>query len=187
MNGISKKKILHSAWPPLLAALIACLLAPLGIALASSEPLAQHIDAIFASVTLPRDPGMAVLVRKGGRTVFEHGYGLRDLRSGLPIDEHTDFRLASFTKQFTAMAVMLLVHDGKLRYDEHLSDVFPDFPAYGKRITIRNILNHTAGLVAYEDLMDKQYAGKSPEEIPQIHDAGVLALKVADLFFTSSN
>lgn len=176
MNGISKKTILRSAWPPLVAAVIACLLAPLGTVLASSEPSAQQIDAIFAAVTSPSAPGFAVLVRKGGRTVFEHGYGLRDLRSELPIDESTDFRLASFTKQFTAMAVMLLVHDGKLRYDEYLSDVFPDFPAYGKAITIREILNHTSGLVAYEDLMDKQYAGKSPEEIPQIHDAGVLAL-----------
>ncbi|HEV2297814.1 MAG TPA: serine hydrolase domain-containing protein [Candidatus Acidoferrales bacterium] len=176
MNGISKKTILRSAWPPLLAALIACLLVPLGIALASSEPSARQIDAIFEAVASPRDPGLAVLVRKGGRTIFERGYGLRDLRSGLPIDEHTDFRLASFTKQFTAMAVMFLVHDGKLRYDEHLTDVFPEFPAYGKTITIREILNHTSGLAAYEDLMDKQYAGKSPEEIPQIHDAGVLAL-----------
>ncbi|HEV2491145.1 MAG TPA: serine hydrolase domain-containing protein [Candidatus Acidoferrales bacterium] len=158
------------------AALILCFLVPLAIARGADSPSANQINAIFASVTSPREPGLAVLVRKGGKTVFERGYGLRDLRSGLPIGTRTDFRLASFTKQFTAMAVMLLVHDGKLRYDEHLSDIFPEFPAYGKTITIRNILNHTSGLVAYEDLMDKQYAGKSPEEIPQIHDAGVLAL-----------
>ncbi|HKW87432.1 MAG TPA: serine hydrolase domain-containing protein [Candidatus Acidoferrales bacterium] len=151
-------------------------LQPRPAAIASDEPSAQQIDAIFAAVTSAREPGMAVLVRKGGRTVFERGYGLRDLRSGLPVDETTDFRLASFTKQFTAMAVMLLVHDGKLRYDENLCDIFPEFPVYGKSITIRNLLNHTSGLVAYEDLMDKQYAGKSPEEIPQIRDAGVLAL-----------
>jgi len=44
-----------------------------------------------------------------------------------------DFRLASFTKQFTAMAAMLLVHDGKLRYDDRLTQIFPDFPEYGAR------------------------------------------------------
>lgn len=131
---------------------------------------------MFKTVTSPRDPGLAVLVRKGGHTIFERGYGLRDLRSSLPIDARTDFRLASFSKQFTAMAVMLLVRDGKLRYDESLTDIFPEFPKYGKAVTIRNLLEHTSGLVAYEDLMDKQYAGKAPEEIPQIHDAGVLAL-----------
>lgn len=158
------------------AALISCFLAPSCLARAADSPSAKQIDAIFSTVTSPNAPGLAVAVRKDGRTIFARGYGLRDLRSGLPIDARTDFRLASFTKQFTAMAIMLLVHDGKLRYDELLTDIFSEFPAYGKTITIRNILNHTSGLVAYEDLMDRQYAGKSPEEIPQIHDAGVLAL-----------
>jgi CubicO group peptidase (beta-lactamase class C family) len=51
------------------------------------------------------------------------------------------------------MAIMLLVHDGKLRYDEKLSDVFPDFAAYGRAITIRHLLTHTSGLPDYEDLM----------------------------------
>ena len=159
------------------AALVICLSAPQmhKAAFAADEPSAQ-IDKIFAAVTSAKEPGLAVLVRKNGKTVFERGYGLRDARSGLAIDARTDFRLASFTKQFTAMAVMLLAHDGKLRLDENLCEIFPEFPAYGKTFTIRNILNHTSGLAAYEDLMDKQYAGKSPGEIPQIHDAGVLAL-----------
>jgi len=143
---------------------------------AAQHPAEKQIDAIFSGVTSPQESGLAVVVRKDGRTVFVRGYGLRDLRSNLPIDARTNFRLASFTKQFTAMAIMLLVHDGELRYDTTLSNVFPEFPAYGRAITIRNLLNHTSGLVAYEDLMDKQYAGKSWEEIPQITDAGVLAL-----------
>jgi CubicO group peptidase (beta-lactamase class C family) len=157
----------------------AFLLAALSVVPAPSSAqttLAGRIDRIFSGVTSRQQPGLAVLVRKDGRTVFERGYGSRDLRSGLPIDAHTNFRLASDTKQFTAMAVMLLVHDGKLRYDEPLTEIFPKFPAYGRRITIRNLLNHTSGLVDYEDLMDKKYAGLSWEQIPQIHDAGVLAL-----------
>src|SRR5579872_231911 len=145
-------------------------------ATATQNPTTKQIDAIFSGITSTHEPGLAVVVRKDGHTEFIRGYGLRDLRSGLPIDEHTNFRLASFTKQFTAMAIMLLVHDGKLNYDTHLTDIFPDFPAYGRMITIRNLLNHTSGLAAYEDLMDKKYAGKSWEEIPQISDAGVLAL-----------
>jgi len=82
-----------------------------------------------------------VLVRKDGRTVFERGYGARELRSSAKIDPRTNFRLASCSKQFTAMSIMLLVHDGKLRYDDKLTDVFPDFPVYGKAITIRHLLN----------------------------------------------
>jgi CubicO group peptidase (beta-lactamase class C family) len=158
------------------AALMLCALAFSQFANATQNPTAQQIDAVFSGLTPAHEPGLAVVVRKDGHTVFLRGYGLRDLRSNLPIDEHTNFRLASFTKQFTAMSTMLLVHDGKLHYDTTLSDVFPEFPSYGRTITIRNLLNHTSGLMAYEDLMDKKYAGKSWEEIPQISDAGVLAL-----------
>ena len=133
------------------------------------------MDALFANIA-PSSPGAAVLVIKDGREVFQRGYGVTDLRTLHKIDEHTNFRLASVTKQFTAMAIMLLVHDGKLRYDESLTEIFPEFPGYGKTITIRNLLNHTSGLLDYEDLMAKQY-GKTPDDqIPQIHDAGVLAL-----------
>jgi len=143
----------------------------------AQNPTPAQLQAIFSQiVTSPRQPGLAVLIRKNGRTLFQRGYGMRDLRSDLPITPQTDFRLASCTKQFTAMAIMLLVHDGKLRYDEHLTDVFPNFPAYGRTITIRNLLNHTSGLIAYEDLMDKMYAGKEWYEIPQITDAQVLKL-----------
>lgn len=153
-----------------------CLLSSPQSGEAAQHPAEKQIDAIFSGIASAHEPGLAVAVRKDGHTEFIRGYGLRDLRSNLPIDEHTNFRLASCTKQFTAMAIMLLVHDGKLHYSTTLADIFPEFPAYGRTITIRNLLNHTSGLVAYEDLMDKQYAGKSWEEIPQISDAGVLAL-----------
>jgi len=62
----------------------------------------------------------------------ERGYGVRDLHSENQDRHAYEFRLASFTKQFTAMAIMLLVHDGKLRYDETLARSFPIFPVYGK-------------------------------------------------------
>ena len=141
---------------------------------ANSGPTAQ-VDALFATVA-SSSPGAAVVVIKGGGPVFERGYGVTDLRTLDKIDEHTNFRLASVTKQFTAMAIMLLVHDGKLRYDESLTDLFPEFPAYGKTITVRNLLNHTSGLLDYEDLMAKQYGNTRDDQIPQIKDAGVLAL-----------
>ncbi len=119
----------------------------------ASDSMEKQIDAIFAPLADANSPGQAVLVHKNGRTMFERGYGVRDLRTKTRIDAQTNFRLASFTKQFTAMAVMLLVHDKKLRYDERLMEIFPEFPAYGKQITLRHLLNHTSGLPDYEDLM----------------------------------
>ena len=145
----------------------------------SSESSAdKQIDAVFSAVTSPDAPGLAVLVRKNGQDVFERGYGVHDLHSKAKIDAHSNFRLASFTKQFTAMAVMLLVHDGKLRYDETLTEIFPDFPAYGKPITIRNLLNRTSGLPDYEDLMGAEEKAKGAiwTREKQIQDAEVLEL-----------
>ncbi len=135
-----------------------------------------RIDAIFSFLKSSNAPGAAVLVIRGGRPVFRRGYGVTDLRTRHAIDAQTNFRLASFTKQFTAACVMLLVRDGKLRYDDHLTDLFPEFPAYGKSITVRNLLNHTSGLPDYEDLLLKQFPDTPPDKVPQILDAGVLKL-----------
>ncbi len=143
---------------------------------ASAQVTSTQIDAIFASLKSANAPGAAVLVVRNGQPVFRRGYGVADLRTLNSIDARTNFRLASFTKQFTAACIMLLVHDGKLHYDDHLTDFFPEFPAYGKPITVRNLLNHTSGLPDYEDILEKQYPNTPPEKVPQILDGGVLKL-----------
>ena len=142
------------------------------VLLFAGAAMAADPDAIFAGIVEARQPGMAVLVRQNGRTIFERGYGVRDLRTFAKIDGQTGFRLASCTKQFTAMSAMLLVHHGKLRYDERLTDIFPEFPAYGQAITIRHLLTHTSGLPDYEDLM----AGGPWTAGHQIKDIEVLGL-----------
>lgn len=144
--------------------------------LADGQVSTGQIDGIFASLKSESAPGAAVLVIHNARAVYSKGFGLTDLRTRRKIDSRTNFRLASFTKQFTAACIMLLVRDGKLRYDERLTDIFPEFPAYGKAIMIRHLLSHTSGLPDYEDLLTKLYPDAPPEKIPQILDAGVLQL-----------
>ena len=161
---------------PRIAVILPLLCLALYAAPACSQVSPAQIDAVFGSLKSNTAPGVAVLVVHNGRTVFRRGYGVTDLRTLQRIDDHTDFRLASFTKQFTAACIMLLARDGKLHYDDHLTDFFPDFPAYGKSITVRNLLNHTSGLQDYDDLLMKQYPDTPPEKVPQIHDAGVLKL-----------
>jgi len=131
---------------------------------ASGQVSSTQVDAIFSSLRSSKAPGAAVLVVRDGRPVFGRGYGVTDQRTLRPIDANTNFRLASFTKQFTAAAIMLLARDGKLHYDDHLTDFFPEFPAYGKSISIRNLLNHTSGLPDYEDILMKHYPDTPPEE-----------------------
>jgi len=142
------------------------------------EPVQSVEESVFGSLVKPDQPGFAVLIRYGGRNAYKRAEGVRDLRSKAKIDARTNFRLASFTKQFTAIAIMLLVHDEKLRYDQTLAELFPDFPAYGKSITVRNLLNHTSGLPDYEDLMDAVEKRKGPlwSAEKQIQDEEVLKL-----------
>jgi CubicO group peptidase (beta-lactamase class C family) len=173
-NGKGRKVFAKCAKIGLVLA-ASCLLA-LPVCTAENPVHQEQIDHIFSEFKSDGAPGAAVLVIKDGRVVFERGYGVADLRSRRRIDARTNFRLASCTKQFTAMAVMLLVHDGKLRYEDRLTDIFPDFPEYGKSITIRNLLNHTSGLRDYEDLMAQPAPGTPPQVVPQIKDAGVLEL-----------
>ena len=145
---------------------------------ADEDARAKQLDAILAKAVTSGQPGLAVLVKKEGTVLFEKGYGLRRIKARAPITPHTDFRLASVTKQFTAMSVMLLERDGKLRYESTLTEIFPDFPAYGKAITIRYLLTHTSGLPDYEDLMDQEENshGKRWSPAHQIQDEEVLAL-----------
>jgi CubicO group peptidase (beta-lactamase class C family) len=91
------------------------------------------------------------------------------LESGAPVSSATNFRLASVTKQFTAVAVLKLVEADKLTLASTLSDLFESFPSYGQKVQVRHLLSHTSGLLDYEDLMSDSTS------IP-IRDRGVLSL-----------
>ena len=132
-------------------------------------------DALLARMGAAREPGAGIIVLRNGQVVYLGVRGVADLQAGRPIDGRTAFRLASVTKQFTAAAVMLLVRDGKLRYEDSLTGLFPEFPVYGRDITVRHLLNHTSGLPDYEDLMPPADPARPVEE-SQIDDRGVLRL-----------
>jgi CubicO group peptidase (beta-lactamase class C family) len=111
------------------------------------------IDHLFAPYEGPGVPGAAVVIIKDGAIAFIRGYGLADLDDNVRVTERTNFRLASLTKAFTAMAVMLLVNEGQLSLEMRVGALLPDFPGYGRAISIRHLLTHTSGLAAYQDLV----------------------------------
>jgi CubicO group peptidase (beta-lactamase class C family) len=160
------------------SALVSLAIAALASGQATEEGIPKRLASLFTD-RIPNDaPGLAVLVKREGRVLIEAGYGVRSLAGQEKIDAHTNFRLASLSKQFTAMAVMLLVHDGRLRYEETLSEIFPEFPAYGKTISVRNLLDHTSGLPDYEELMERaeRERGTRWTAARQISDGEVLTL-----------
>lgn len=134
--------------------------------------------AVLDGLVRDDEPGLAVLVRVNGRTTFERTYGVRDLRTRPRIDVRTGFRLASVTKQLTAAVVMLLVRDGRLRYEDTLLAVLPGFPDYARAVTIRHLLTHTSGLPDYETLMDESEKAGAARWTPerQIRDDEVRGL-----------
>ena len=112
-----------------------------------------QIDKFFSPYKGEAAPGAAVMVIKNGKPIFKKAYGLANLENKTPVALATNFRLASVTKQFTAMCIMKLVQSGRLGYEHTLQQIFPEFPTYGDNITIRHLLQHTSGLIAYEDLI----------------------------------
>jgi CubicO group peptidase (beta-lactamase class C family) len=127
------------------------------------------IDALFRDYTGPAVPGASVIAIRDGQVVLRRAYGMADLEHHVPAAPETDYRLASVTKQFTAMAVMQLAREGKLRYDQSVRDFLPELPPTAQAATIRNLLNHTGGLWDYEDLIPDS-------QTVQVSDRDVLTL-----------
>ena len=121
--------------------------AVLAAAAAAAQPAvpASAVDAIFSKWTTST-PGCAVGVAVGGRTVLMKAYGMADLEHDVPNTPDTIFESGSVAKQFTAMAIMLLVEDGRLSLDDEVRKHVPEVPDYGTAITIRHLLTHTSGL-----------------------------------------
>lgn len=115
--------------------------------------IAEQIDPLFSEYNSSKVPGASVGIYQDDEVLYEKGYGLADLESKEASGTLTNYRLASVTKQFTAMAILQLVASEKLTLSETLTDIFPGFPSYGKQIQVRHLLNHTGGLRDYEDLI----------------------------------
>lgn len=136
-------------------------------------PLTEALDAHLMSTYQADAPGAALLVSVAGEELYEQGIGMANLITGEPITPDTTFRLASVSKQFTAMAVQLLEQKGRLSYDDTLNNFFSDFPTgIGAQVTLRHLLCHTSGLLDYEAFVEEQ-----PDW--QISDEEVLAITVS--------
>ena len=130
------------------------------------------IDDIMSDYADPSGPGASVMVMQHDTILFSRAYGLADVTTGEMLTTEHNFRLASVTKQFTAMTILMLKEAGKLSLEDPIHRFFPDFPAYGRDIRVRHLLTHTSGLVDYEDLI--------PDTLMrQVHDSDCLSLMQA--------
>lgn len=127
-------------------AVLACLLAG-----------GAHADEIdrYVETQLQRQhiPGLALAVIRDGRIVKAGGYGFADLEQRVPVTADTVFEIGSMTKPFTAMAIMLLVEDGKLGLEDTAGKYLPALPSAWKAVTIRQLLTHTSGIPDFEEVL----------------------------------
>lgn len=136
---------------------------------ASKSSRENSIDALFADYNKPGSPGASLAVIDNGKIFYSKAYGIADLETRTPATTSTNYRLASVTKQFTAMAVLMLVDKGRFSLDTRLTDVLPGAPPYMHNVTMRHLLNHTSGIVDYEDLIPES-------QTAQVLDKDVLRL-----------
>jgi CubicO group peptidase (beta-lactamase class C family) len=125
-------------------------------ALAAQQPddsTRAQVDRVFAQWNRTDSPGCAVGVGRGGKVVYEKGYGMSNLEDDVAIRPNSIFHVASVSKQFTAMSIMLLARDGKLSLDDDVRKYLPEIRDYGHVITIRHLLTHTSGLRDQWDLI----------------------------------
>jgi CubicO group peptidase (beta-lactamase class C family) len=127
--------------------------APGGAQVASSDSAARWVDSVLAPFASPQTPGCAVGVSRAGSLVFAKGYGMADLEHDTPITPDTRFNIASVSKQFTAMSIVLLSLDGRLSLDDSIRKWVPEVPSFGTVITLRQLLTHTSGLRDYFTLL----------------------------------
>jgi CubicO group peptidase (beta-lactamase class C family) len=116
------------------------------------DKIHDKIDAVFANMNAPQHPGAALLVIDHDEIVYKKCYGLADLEAQRPVTPDTSFYLASISKQFTAMAIMLLAEEGRLSYEDRLPAFFPQLPSWASEISIRHLLHQTSGLAEYGEL-----------------------------------
>jgi D-alanyl-D-alanine carboxypeptidase len=134
------------------------------------DPLAKTLDTLLAKLYAPDVPGAAVIAVRDGRTVLRKAYGMADIELGVPLEPDMVFRIGSMTKQFTAVAILMLVEEGKLAVSDPITKFLPDYPTAGKTITVEHLLTHTSGIKSYTDMPDFLANVRKDYTVPELID-----------------
>jgi CubicO group peptidase (beta-lactamase class C family) len=112
----------------------------------------SEVDAMISDAYPKDGPGISILIAKNGKTIYKNNSGLANMELQVPINSNTIFEIGSITKQFTAVAILMLEEQGKLSITDNITKYIPDYPTKGNNITIHNLLNHTSGIKSYTDM-----------------------------------
>ena len=110
--------------------------------------LDNYISNIFRILQVDTMPGASLLVSQNGNIIFQKGFGYADIEKKIPVTPDTKFKIGSISKQFTAVAILKLKVEGKIKIEDKLSKYLPGFPR-GNEVTIYQLLTHTSGIHDY--------------------------------------
>jgi len=114
------------------------------------------------------EPGATALVAKNGEVLYRKAFGIANLELEIPMKPEHVFEIGSITKQFTGVAILMLMEEGKLDLQDEITRFIPDYPSQGKKITVHQLLNHTSGIKSYtgmESFRDLARTDMSPTEL----------------------
>lgn len=111
-------------------------------------------DDVMKESSSMNGPGVTALVSKGGKVIYKKAFGLANVELKVPMDTGNVFRIASITKQFTAIAILQLMEREKLSLQDEITRFIPDYPVQGAKITIEHLLTHTSGIRDYSSIPD---------------------------------
>jgi CubicO group peptidase (beta-lactamase class C family) len=122
----------------------------------SQKMMTLEFDKLLSAQFKPGETGCASLVAIKGQIVYKKAFGMANLELNVPMKPDMVFRVGSITKQFTAIALLQLMEQGKLSLQDEITKFIPDYPTQAYKITIEHLLTHTAGTTSYTNVPEFQ-------------------------------
>lgn len=136
----------------------------------NSKSLETEFDKLLSAEFKPGEPGAAVLVSKNGEVIYKKAFGMANLELNIPMQLDNVFWIASIGKQFTAVAILQLMEQGKLSLQDEITRFIPDYPTQGNKITIEHLLTHTSGIHNYAGIKDPEKKLSGDISLSQVID-----------------
>jgi CubicO group peptidase (beta-lactamase class C family) len=123
----------------------------------SAKLNSKKVDSLLNEIFDKEGPGGAALIVKEGKTIYRKAFGMANLEFDIKMTPDNIFQIGSITKQFTAVAILQLVEQGKMNLDDDITKYIEDYPTHGHNITIEHLLTHTSGIKEFSKI-----EGRSP-------------------------
>lgn len=117
-----------------------------------AQSLESKIDKILSNQFKSNEPGVSALVAKNGKVIYRKAFGKANLELNVDMTSENVFEVGSITKQFTSVAILMLLEEGKLNLEDDITKFIPDYPTKGKKITVHHLLTHTSGIKSYTSM-----------------------------------